>query len=464
MRHKNCILPLAMLLVLFAAAGCTTHAQRRVQAERHWNQVRARVRYQLASQQFERGQIEAAVETVNEAIAADDSSADQYLLLAHCLLEQGKLTSARAAVARAQRCGQPTTGEPSVQPVGEAEYTLGLIAERSDQLDAALDHYRRARSRDEAVVDYLVAEVECLTALGRPDEALALLSENIGRFDPDGTLEALRAHICVLIGDRETAVHAFRLAMERSGCGTGLRAGRTPGWCDVMIEEYGVLLSETGRYSEAVALLHPYVEAHGHVSPSVAAALAAGCLATDRTAEAKRLLREEVRRSPRHAKCWMLLARASILTNDWMTARRCADRLVSAEGRVPRSAQAHLLRGFVCWRQSDLPGAEESLRRALSIDSNDPLTHCVIGRVLEDTGRRVAARDHYRRALQIDPHFAWAKHLLDSPTVGPANRPPEIAPRTPGVAALPVVDPIGRGSDEGRRFSKRSAPRTGKGG
>ena len=437
---RRCILPLAMLFVLFSATGCTTHAQRRAEAEQHWNHVRARVRYQLAAQQFECGQIEAAIETVNEAIATDDSSADQYLLLAHGLLEQGKLASARHAVARAQQCLPLSSAGPASQPVGEVEYTLGLIAERSDRLDAALDHYRRARSRDGTVVDYLVAEAECLTALGRPDEALALVSENVGRFDSDGTLEALRAHIFLLIGDRDAAVHAFRLAMERSECETGLPAGRTPRWCDVMIEEYGALLSETGRYSEAVALLHPYVKTRDDVPPSVVVALAAACLATDRIAEAKRLLRDEVRRSPRHANCWMLLARASILTDDWMTARRCADRLTSAESGVPRSAQAHLLRGFVSWRQRDLPGAAESLRRALSIDPDDPLTHCVTGRVLEDTGRRAAAQDHYRRALQIDPHCAWAKRLVNSPAAYPAERAP----------------------DAGRRLGEQSASRTGK--
>jgi len=392
---------LALLTVMLSQSGCTMHAQRREQAEQHWNQMRTDVKHQLAKQQFQRGQIETAIDTVNEAIAIDSSSADPFLLLAHCYMEQGKLASARRAVARAQRCDpqSPT-----------AEYTLGMIAERTDRTEDALTHYRRARSLNNSIADYLVAEAECLAAGGNPEEALALVSENIGRFDSDGTLEMLLGQICLLVGDKETAVHHLRLAIERSGCSTTL--SDDPSVCDTLVEEYGKLLSETARYAEAVALLRPYIESHPDAPPSVVAALCAAHLNTHRTDEAKRLLRDEVRRRPNNTRCWMLLARACMETEDYMTARRCANRL---ERLVPGSAQVHLLHGFVCWKQEDLPAAEGSLRRALSIDPRDALAHCVIGRVLEDAGRRAAAQEHYRRALQIDPQSVWARRLLGVP-------------------------------------------------
>ncbi|MBU0716764.1 MAG: tetratricopeptide repeat protein [Planctomycetes bacterium] len=421
---------IASLLLVLPQFGCTSHSDRRVQAERRWNQVRARIKYDLASQQFERGRTETAIETVSEAIAADPSSADQFLLLAHCNLEQGKLVSARKAAEQAKRCAPD---------MADIDYTLGVIAERSEQWEAALEHYRRARSQDENVVDYVVAEAECLAVAGRLEEAIALVTANIQRFDSDGTLETLLAEICLLTGDKETALNGLSLAIERSGCQPGRTEGR--GGCTTLIEEYGRLLSETGRHAQAVALLHPYVEARSDAPPSVVTALCVGYLETGRTSEARRLLREEVKRRPDHAKGWMLLARASVMTDDWTTARRCADQL---ERLVPHSSHAHLLRGFVCWRQDDLPAAVDSLQRALAIDPDDALAHCLIGQVLEDLGRPPAAtKAHYERALQIDPQFAWATHLRGSPGTCPIRRPIEagdawdVSQTTDGGESLP---------------------------
>ena len=415
---------LALLSVGLLTSGCAMHAQHREQAERHWNQVRTDVKHQLAVQQFERGQIETAIATIEEAIAVDGTSAEQFLLLAHCYQEQGKLTSARRALTRAQRC------DPHAP---EVEYAFGLLAERADQLEEALTHYRRARLLDGDVVDYLVAEAECLTAAGDPEAALELLSDHLGRFDSDGTLEALIAQICLLIGDRERALSHLRLAFERSGCGTVL--GDEPGGCDILIEECGKLLSETGRHTGAVALLGPYVEARPDAPSSVVAALCAGHLANHRVEQARHLLRRQVRRQPDDARCWMLLARLSVETGDLMTARRCANRL---EQLVPDSAPVHLLRGFVCWKQEDLPAAEVSLRKTLSIDPGDVLTHCVMGQVLDGAGQHAAAQEHYRRALQIDPQSAWALQLLDTAARAPISHGAEVAAGVPaGRGGLP---------------------------
>ncbi|MCK4659094.1 MAG: tetratricopeptide repeat protein [Phycisphaerae bacterium] len=375
------------------------HTERCEQAEQNWNHVRAKIKYRLANQQFQRGQIEAAIDTVNEAIATDDSSAEQFLLLAHCYIEQGKIASARKTVDQARRCAPHTP---------EVEYTCGLIAEHTGQLESALEHYHLARAHDENTMDYLVAEAECLAELGHPEEAAELISENVNRFDSDGTLEMLLAQIALLIGDTEAAIPNLRLAMERSGCGTTF--SEKPGGCDVLIEELGRLLSESGQYAETVSLLRPYVQSRADTPSSVVTALCTAYLSTNRVGEAKQLLRDELRHRPGNTRCMMLLVQASVMTGDWMTARRYAEQL---ERLTPGDVQAHLLHGFICWKQNELPAAEESFRRALSIDPADTLAHCLIGQVLEETGRRVTAGEHYRRALQIDPRCVWAKRLLE---------------------------------------------------
>ncbi|MFQ5591653.1 MAG: tetratricopeptide repeat protein [Phycisphaerae bacterium] len=393
------------------SAGCTSHAQRRIEAERRWNRVRARVKYQLAAQYYDRGEIDEAIEAINGAIASDPSSADQFLLLARCHLEQGRSISARAAAEQARQ---------RAPRAAAVYYMLGVIAERAGELDNALNHYHRARMCEEAVVDYIVAEAECLTALNRPQEAIELVSSSIGRVDSDGTLEMLAAHIHLLLGDRVQALRNLESAVDQSGC---IRWDSDhPVACSRMIEEYGRLLVEMGRYVEAVTLLRPLVETGRDPPQSVVAALCTAYLADGRVREAQRVLRKEVERRPDGATSWMLLARVSIMTEDWMTARHCAEVLQRLE---PNRSDVHLLRGFVCWMQQDLEEAVKSLEQALAIDPADPLLHCLTGRVLEESGHSSeVAEAHYRRALRIEPQYAWALQLLDS-----SEREPISAPR-----------------------------------
>jgi Tfp pilus assembly protein PilF len=391
-RRRGRARPLGLLLLGGLAAGCATHAQSRAQAETRWNDVRARIKLQLAKQQFENGQVDAAATTVTEAVAAEPTLTDGHLLLAQCYLEQGKFAAAGQAVTDAEGCDPQSA---------EAAYMRGLLAERADQIDVAVEHYRRARMRQSNMVDYVVSEAECLAALGRTDEALKLVNENLGRVDSDGTLEALAAQLALLEGDPEAAVRNLRLAIERAGCVTASAPRSTS--CDALIEQCGRLLSETGRHAEAVALLGPYVAARPDAPASVIQPLAAGYLALERFDEAKHLLRDDVRRHADQAPSWMLLAQAAMRSDDWMTARRCAERLRQL---APQSPEVLLLQGFVCWKQNDRPAATAALQRVLAQNPDDALAHGLLGRLLDDVDQAAAA-EHYRRAAQLDPQTAW---------------------------------------------------------
>jgi Tfp pilus assembly protein PilF len=418
---KVAVVGLAALIPLTA---CLPQAQRREDAAAHWREVRARVKRQLATQQFERGQIDAAIATINEAIGVDNTHAEAHVLLAHCYLEQGHLAAARQAAERAHELAPESA---------EVAYTRGLIAERSDQLADALQHYWQAWTYDDSVVDYLVAAVECLAALGHPDDALGVVNEHLGAADSDGTLEMLAAQLVMLTDDRERAVRHLRLAFERSGCG-GV-TGDAPE-CALVTQEYGRLLSETGRHGEAVAVLRPYTEVHRDAPPSTVAALATGYLATDRAREAKQLLREEVRNRPEHAQAWLLLARAAVATDDWMCARRCAEELVAAAPDGGAGTGAFVLHAFVCWKQNDLHAAEQSLAHALRLDPDEALIHCLAGQVSDAAGRHDAGRKHYRRALQLDPECDWALQALEPPVdASPPRSRETLATRTPLVSS-----------------------------
>ncbi len=377
---------------LFLCSGCdqTAHEQHREQAEKNWSEVRAKVKYQLARQQYESGHVDDAASTVEEAIGLDPTAADSYVLLCRALLEKGDMAAARRVLRMAAKSGLESA---------ELTYMEGVLAERSRQLSSALECYQKARQADPAEQDYLIAEAECLVALGRPEEARQRIGDALDDFDRNGTLDAMMAEISMLLGDNEAAVASFRHAISLLSDN------------DQIAEEFGLLLVRTGRFAEAVSLLKPLLDQGGQdVSPTVVRALAKCYLELGYADTADTMLRGWLRDHPADTAAWLLRAKAAVARDDLSLSRRC---MRNVRRMAPASPETHLLQGYVCWRQGDLEGALDYLGRSLALVPNDVLTHCLLGQVSAEAGRVEQARRHWRRALQIEPGSRWAKTGLN---------------------------------------------------
>ncbi len=406
--------PSALLVIIAGLSflGCSTGGMKRVTAKPSRAPAQSRLKYELALQHYEGGRTAEAITTIKEAISAHPKSTRQHLFLAQCYIELGKFVSAKEAAEKAKGCNPESA---------DADYTLGVIAERTGDFDTALKHYRNARSRGRGSVDFVVAEAECLTAMGQSAQAIALISDHIENFDSDGTLEMLLAQIHVLDGDKETALREFGFALERSACDSKRLQGSRS--CALLVQEYGELLASEEQYEQAIAILQPHIAANDGAPASVIVALGSAYLNTDRVDDAQRLFLLQSKRHPKNAMCWLLFARASIRAGDWVTARRTTDTLVRL---VPDSSPAHLVRGFVYWKMNDQEEAIEALERSLAIEPEDALAHCLISQILENAGYGTASADaHHERAVEIDPQHACAKR---NPTPRDWNAPVSPAP------------------------------------
>jgi tetratricopeptide (TPR) repeat protein len=381
----------ACAITVAALAGCemTTHQQRRDQAQRHWCHVRAQVKHQLATQQFEAGELEAAIATAREVIGLDPEATDSYLLLARALLEKGDMGEARRTlqVAEGMRLDSP-----------DLAYTRGVVAERAGDLSEALEFYTQARRQDPSQIDYLVAQAECLVAVGRPEEARGLVRESMDQFDRTGTLDVLEAEISLALDDWEAAADAFRRAMPL--------VSEDP----LVTGTYGLLLVRMGRFAEAVAVLRPVLDAaDDEPSGAVMRGLAQSYVELGRHESAIDLLDQWTRENPEDSAAWFLQTRAAIAQGDEALARRCA---AAVRRLAPGDAQTYLLSGYVCWRQGEIDSALDLFERALALTADDVLLHCLMGQVLTDANEIHRARQHWRRALQIDPDSRWARNGL----------------------------------------------------
>jgi Tfp pilus assembly protein PilF len=75
----------------------------------------------------------------------------------------------------------------------------------------------------------------------------------------------------------------------------------------------------------------------------------------------------------------------------------------------PSNAQGHYMLGLSAWKSGDRGRAEEALRRAVGLDSNNVKIQTNLGRVLLEQGRAETALRHAEKAVELAPesHEVW---------------------------------------------------------
>lgn len=386
-----CCIATAVLCAGPMSCGCSwmSHKERSQQAEQHWDSVRSDMKVQLAAQQFEGGHLDAAVTALRQALALNPDNAAAHLMLARCYLEQGKVGPAERAAQSAARLNPNNASLANL---------LGLIAERSGQHEQALGFYHRARQLDDAVLDYLIAEAECLAVLGRADESLALLEEALVRYDNDPSIHALMGEIALCRGEKSKAFGHFQSAL----------AGGTAN--PIIVEQYAMLAADMGRFSDAVnALDRLSPKRKAELSPSARRTLARCYLQLAKTEQANALLNELIRTDPNDLAAWRLLAESALARTDVGAMRWTSTQIHRI---APYDSQALLIQAYLGLHEHNLPAAARALEMLLDRSTDDLLAHCLMGEVaLRSLDTKTAIR-HFSRALEIDPHCELARSAM----------------------------------------------------
>lgn len=326
----------AGMLVL---SGCRGAGGKESGAEANrWDQVRAKIQYQAARQQFDAGKPEDAVRSAGQALALDPKFADAYLLLAQAQLEARDTFGALATITAARAAGLDAPA---------FDYLEGVAREQQGDAVAALAAYRRARERTPQQADYLAAEVELTVAQGAPDAALELLHPRVCGAGPDATLDALGARLAALTGDAELAEQCFRSAIRKTS---------HPG----LAADFGLFLMRERRYAEARGILEPLTAEIAGEAPSllVCNALARCCLALGDAGAAYRVLLPRVNRGGADVDTKLLLATAALASGRLSTALKVCQDVLNEQ---PEHASALLLRAAAYRRQGNVNAAQASL-------------------------------------------------------------------------------------------------------
>jgi tetratricopeptide (TPR) repeat protein len=396
------------VMACVACSGCSSFSKvltppnEKNAAKERWSSVRSKLKLELAGESFTGGQMEEAQKNLDEALSLRPDSGDAYILQAKILLEKGQTAAASEALEEALRHGADTP---------DTDYLSGVVSQRYEKLDDALAWYRRASRRDPMSAPYVVAVAETLVSLGRPTEAMELVTSRLTDFEQNATLRALAGGIYMMLGRFEEATTSYREASRISPDDSRLKM------------QLGLALTFAKNYQEAETVLAS-VGGHDAPDPSVLAALGRCRLALGDGDGAKEVLRKVVDAEPNRARSWVLLARASVESKDLLTARRAATQAVQLQ---PANREYRLMLGSICWEQKDYPATVSTLEEVLK-GGDDDLALYMLADCYRGMGKTKEARETVRRALDANPTCDWAKQWTDTPLGRRDSKPKGRAP------------------------------------
>jgi len=385
------ILVAGLLIVSLSVPSCqhVTMKQHKIQAKQQWKQVRGRVQYQLAKQQFDHGHFLEATRTATESLALAPKDEASYALLAKSFLELGKLASAAQTIKTADIAG---INSP------ELIYLRGVILEQRNQQSQACVLFEQASQSQPEQTDFLMATAECLVSVGEVKHALALLEESKTKTDDSPEVCVLTARIADLLGETNRAIQQYRTC--------DISASQAP----LVVASFGRLLVKTKRYEEAIAILQPLLgteDATGEVLRNMAYSY----LATGQPAAAKTVLAIHVKKMPADVQAQLLYVQASLETNDMVSALQSLDRAMS---HGPTNKQVRFLLATVQWQRKHYLQASDILKAFLNDYPDDVEAHCLMGEINLALANTRIANDHFQTALELDPNNTWARRQLGS--------------------------------------------------
>lgn len=357
---KRCLIGLTIAMLLLPIGCSEMHKKKNAaQGKQEWDQVRARIKMQLAQRAYESGNLDDAMKTCGEALGLDTQNYDGFMLMARILLAKGQNVRADAALDQA---------ESLQESAAEIAYLRGVIAERQGEPAGAVDFYRQAYQAAPDQVSYLLTLAETLIAARQLEEAWSLLESRQGDFEREPTVYLLMGQALNLLGRQDEAVDAFVMAVQLAPDNALLR------------EEAALAALAAGRSALAMEIIQPMLVAERwQASRSLVLEMGNSLLRQRRPRLAVALLKPALERDGRDAELWLLAARAY-------------------------------------YEMSDTAAAGDAIRQAMRAD--DSLTEARLMMAYHHlvTGQKENAAELASAILAAEPHDAEAELILAEAT------------------------------------------------
>lgn len=382
-----------MMLVLALAAGCASQGVANESpkdvAHKQWNTARAGVLYGLAKQQYANGNFDECRKALDQALQLNPENAQLHILMAKLMIEQGQLEPADKELQTAR------TQDPKN---AEADYLLGVIYQRWQKLDVALDCYQKASEKTPTELAYLLAHAETLVALDRVQEALDLLQGKIVYFENSPAIRDAVGQLLIQQGRFAEGVAVLRQASILGADEPTIR------------EHLAVALFYARDYREAEVLLERLIKDEKYQTRAdLVMALGECQFQAGRLLDARSMFESATQLDAGSTSAWLSLTKVALRLNDVRRADLSVRKAVALE---PQNSEAHLMLGYVRMHQMRLDESLAAFRKASQLDPKDATSLSMIGLVLEKQGDSAKAMDYYGQALKLKPTDDLAKTLM----------------------------------------------------
>lgn len=392
--------------------GCMGHGRNTseglTQAQARMAQIKSATEWEMAEQAFMAGDLDRALEKVNNSIAMNPGVTKSHVLKGRVLLEQGQLEGSRRSLLEAQVI------DPAFE---EAHYYMGMVNERLARKAEALESYQFAAQLNPEQALYAVAVAEVLIDLDRVDDAQAYLDERGGVFEHNAGVRQTLGHLAMIRGDKAAAAGYFREARLLSPEDSS------------MLEDLIIAQMEIGEYAEAEYGLSRLLAEEENESRRDLLRMRARCLIElDRVIEAREALLHLTSADGGDVDLtsWLDLGALAYRTNDQTRLRQSATKILAL---APTRPEGYVYRAIWLRQHGDEPKALEILEQGFA-RAEMPVGAVLLRGVIEqDLGMFAAAERSYQAALAIDPNDSRAALLLDM-----------LEQPTDGIASFPVPD------------------------
>ncbi|MEO1584543.1 MAG: tetratricopeptide repeat protein [Planctomycetota bacterium] len=395
--------------------GCMGHgrntSEQMTQAQLRMAQIKSATEWEMAEQAFMAGDLDRALEKVNNSISMNQSVAKSHVLKGRVHLELGELERSRESLLTAE----------VIDPMFiDAHYYLGVVNERLARKERALSRYERAASLDPDEAQYALAVAEVLIDLDRADDAQAYLDERGGVFEHNAGVRQTLGHLAMMRGDAEAASAFFREARLLSPEDAS------------MLEDLVIAQMEIGEFAEAEYGLSRLINEDGNADRRDLLRMRARCLLElDRVMEARETLLTLTGSDGGDVDLvsWLDLGALAYQTNDQTRLRQAASKIIAL---APTRAEGYVYRAVWLRQHGDHREALAVLERGFN-QAEMPVDAMLLRGVVEqDLGMEGAARRSYEAAAVMDPADSRAGLLLGL-----------LSQASDGIASFPSNDEIG---------------------
>jgi len=362
-------------------------------AEAAHNTMKSATSWDMAGQRFRAGELDKALELVDQSIALNENVAKSHILRGRILMEQAAFDEAFVSFDRAKEI-EPTNHE--------AYYFAGLCFERITKKQDALNNYVKANELDPSSAQYVVAAAEMMIDLGRVQEAIQFIDRQGEKFDHNAGVRQTLGHISMLQGEFEQAVEYFNEARVLA-----------PEDTQVM-EDLTRAQIATGRFAEAEYNLSQLQNVSGNQDRRDIKHMRSRCLIElDRLVEARQILINltESEGGSRDAQAWTQLGHVAYKLKDGHRVKQSAARAIAI---APTKPEGYMLRALWQRQEGQLNEALKTLEQAVSFaGADDPSPLIMHGVVAQELGKPGVAKTSFARAQAIDPSNRAIAQLMN---------------------------------------------------